>query len=171
MTYDFRYNIGSIEDTGLSPYRVAGNPVIALIAQLNRFAGRTVNPGGGCTSRDYLPRGPLPLVTALDDKAATTANLIMYDRLNCLADVSLIDHRRLKAVREALVNAVPWAMANLATITTQIAQFADSLGLSPAAVGITKVDPKMTPKMSTTAMLLLGVAGVAAVFMIARRKR
>jgi hypothetical protein len=168
MTYH-RYNIGAIEDIGLTPYQVSGNPVMALIAQLNRFAGKTVDPGAKCGKRNYLPYGALPLVTTLDSKAATTANLIVYDRLNCISDVSLLDFKAMEKVNNALTNPIPWAMANLGDITIQIAQFADSLDLPPASVGITTRDPKMTPKFPTVTVLLLGALAVAAV-LVSRRK-
>lgn len=163
--------LGAIEDVGLSPYQIAGHPVTALIAQLNRFAGRTVKPGGSCGSRNYLPHGALPLATTLDDKAATTANLIMYDRLNCISDVSLLDFKAMKKVNEALgPGVIPWAMSNLNNITIQIAQFADSLDLPAASVGITTRDPKMTPKFPFVTVALLGALAVAAV-VVSRRKR
>lgn len=165
-----RGGVGDIADVGVTPYSIQGNPVMALIAQLNRFAKKTVNPGGKCGSRNYLPQGALPLVTTLDEKAATTANLIMYDRLNCISDVTLLDFRKMKVVNDALTNPIPWAMANLNDITTQIAQFADSLDLAPAAVGITTRDPKMTPSFPTKTVLLLGGLALAAFFITRRMK-
>ena len=164
------YNIGDIADVGVSPYQVVGDPVIALIAQLNRFAGRTVNPGGKCGARNYLPGGALPLVSAINDKVASTANLMMYDRLNCISDSSLLDFRKMKAVNDALTNPVPWLTANLADVTTQIAQYADSLGLPTASVGITTRDPKMSPSFPTKTVMLIGALALAA-FVVSRRKR
>lgn len=163
--------LGAIEDIGANPYQIAGDPVMALIAQLNRFAGKTVKPGGKCGDRNYLPQGPLPLATTLTDKAAVTANLIMYDLLSCLSDERLIDNRALQKVMEGLNYTVTWAMSDLSNITTRIAQFGDMLGLSPAAVGITTVDPKVAPQFPTMTVLILGGLAVAAFMVSTRRKR
>lgn len=170
MTYH-RYNIGAIEDIGLAPYQVQGDPVKALIAQLNRFAGKTISPGGKCGTRNYLPHGALPVVSVLDEKAATTANLIVYDSLNCISDERLLDFKAMKTVNDALTNPIPWAMANLANITVRIAQFADSKGLAPASVGITTVDPNVTPKTSPTTIIFLAGVALAGAFYFMRRKR
>lgn len=171
MTYH-RYNIGAIEDIGVSPYQIAGDPVMALIAQLNRFAGRTIKlpdaPGCRNSSRNYLPSGPLPLSTSLNDKSAVTANLIMYDRLQCVA-IGLVDMRKLQKVIDATENPMPHVQANLNDYTTNIAQFADSLGLPAAKVGITTVDPKVAPKFPVTTVLLLGGLALAAVFFVRRK--
>lgn len=160
--------LGAIEDIGKNPYTITGDPVMALIAQLNRFAGKTVNPGAKCGSRNYLPQGALPLSTMLDDKSATTANLMMYDAINCVADERLLDFNQLSKVNAGLNAPIPWAMANLADVTTRIAQFGDSLGLSPAAVGITQVDPKVAPKFPVMTVAIIGGLAVAA-FMVSRK--
>lgn len=162
-------HLGAVENVGASPYQVKGDPVTALIAQLNRFAGRTVNPGAKCGSRNYLPQGALPLATVLDDRAATAANLIMYDRLNCISDERLIDQNKLAKVRNGLANSISWAMANLADVTVQIAQLGDSLGLAPASVGITTVDPKLKPKFPMTTVVILGVLALGAVIVARSR--
>lgn len=165
------YNIGglgAIEDIGVAPYQVSGDPVMALIAQINRF-NRSINLGGGCGSRNYLPHGKLPLATVLSDQAATMANVIMYDRFNCV-DSSLIDFRKLKLIRDGSANPIPWANANLRDITVNIAQFADSLGLPTASVGITTVDPRVAPKFPTLTVVALGALALGAV-LFARRKR
>ena len=113
---------------------------------------------------------PIPLTSKLDDHAATIANLIVYDRFNCVGDVSLLDFKKLAAVNTALGNTIPWVRANITEITTQIAQFADLLGLDAASVGITARDPKMTPKFPTMTVILLGALAIGAVI-VSRRKR
>jgi hypothetical protein len=164
---------GAISDAGASPYQTTGNPVIALIAQLNRFVGKTVPmpPNSSCGARNYLPNGPLPLTPVLDNHAATVAWAIIDDRLHCIADVSLIDNKSGAAQRQAagLMDPIPWAMGDLNSITVQIAQFADSLGLDPATVGITKTDPKMAAPFPMT-LVLLGVGALAALYFVTRRK-
>lgn len=166
MTY---HAAGSVENIGLSPYQVSGHPVMALIAQLNRFAGRTITLPLKCGTRRYLPYGALPITTELDDRGASTANIIMYDRLQCVT-IGLGDPRKLNQVIEATTNPKPHVMANLSDYTTQIAQFADGLGLPAATVGITTRDPKMATKFPTMTVLLLGGLAVAAV-VVSRRKR
>lgn len=163
------YNIGDVPQIGENPYKITGDPVIALIAQLNRFAGKTISPGGKCNSRDYLPAGALPLATTLNDRAATIANVIVYDSLDCIDDERLKDFRAMAKVREGLMSSVPWAMTNLSDITVRIAQFADSKGLSPADVGITEVDKKIAPKFPTMTVALVGGLAVAA-YLVSRRK-
>ena len=165
------YNLGAIEDMGLNPYNITGNPVMALIAQLNRFAGKSITlKGEGCNAtRKYLPGGALPLATTLSDKAAATATLIVYDAATCLSDVRFIDKRWTQNFL-ARTDDIGYVMANLNDITVRIAQFADSKGLNPAAVGITTVDPKLTPKMSPLVIASLGIVGVGLIFMLSRRK-
>ena len=168
MTYH-SYNIGAIEDIGVSPYQITGDPVVALIAQLNRFAGKTVNPGAKCGPRNYLPRGPIPTTSGVNDHVATIANLIMYDRLNCISDTSLLDFRKMAAVNAALTTPVPWVNANIRDITVQIAQFADSLGLAAATAGITTKDPKFTPKLPLMP-IAFGIALVGGLYFVTRKK-
>lgn len=154
-------HLGAVEDIGASPYQVKGDPVTALIAQLNRFAGRTLSPGGKCGSRKYLSSA-IPLSTVLDDRAATAANILMFDRLSCVSDERLIDQTQLAKVMAGTANPIPWAMANLSNITVQIAQLGDSLGLDPASVGITAVDPKLKPKFPMTTVIVVGVLALGA---------
>ena len=163
--------LGAIENIGANPYTITGDPVMALIAQLNRFAGKSVNPGAKCGVRNYLPQGALPLTTMLDDKSATTACLIVYDSMNCISDPRLIDFTAMAKVNAALTNPIPWAMANLSDVTVRIAQFGDSLGLSPAAVGITKVDPKVAPKFPIATVAIVGALAVAAFIVSQGKKR
>lgn len=166
--------LGAVDDIGaigVSPYQIAGNPVMALIAQLNRFAGRTVSPGGKCGTRNYLPHGAIPLSSVLDDHAATIANVMFYDTLNCVSDERLMDFKKMASVNASLgPNVIAWAMANLSEVTTKLAQYGDMLGLSPAAVGITTVDKRLSPKFPVMTVALLGGLAVVA-FVVSRRKR
>lgn len=166
MSYHY---LGDITDAGASPYQIKGDPVTALIAQLNRFAGRTLSPGGKCGSRKYLSAA-LPLATVLSDQAATAANILMYDRLSCLTDERLIDQNQLAKVMAGTGNPIPWAMSNLQSITIQIAQLGDSLGLSPASVGITAVDPKLKPKFPMTAAIVIGGVLLVGAIVVARSR-
>jgi hypothetical protein len=174
-------SIENVENIGLSPYQIAGNPALALIAQLNRFAKRTITLPpitDSCRTkgtRNYLrmvadSNQPLPMVPVIDPTVANLAHLIMYDRLTCVAP-GLGDPRKLKQVVDAEGDGkiIIWAMSNTKDITTQIAQFADKLGLDPAKVGITAVDPKMKSKFPTMTVVLIGALAVAAV-VVARRK-
>jgi len=172
MTYHNTLGAISIdEDTGASPYQITGDPVVALIAQLNRFAGKSIQlKGETCKqTRRYLS-AKLPLVAALDDKAATTANLIMHDIVSCVFDVRMIDKKLQKRVSDGLVNSIPWAMSNLAEITVRIAQFGDAEGLDSATVGITKRDERVTPKFPTTAAVLVVAVALGALYVLKVRK-
>lgn len=158
-----------ISEAGASPYQVKGDPVVALIAQLNRFAGKTVSPSSHCTSRNYLPGGPLPLASSLSLHAATIANLIATDRYNCAPTGTYSKAKALWITNGSDGKEVAFATANLAELTITIAQFADSLGLPAATVGITERDPKMTPKMPVVTIAVVGVLAIVAVAM-SRRK-
>jgi hypothetical protein len=165
MTY---HAAGAIEDIGLAPYKIAGNPVLALLAQLNRFTGKTVKIGSGgpCIgARVYVPTA-FPLVPVVPPRAADAAQLIVWSRYACV-DPAL---QSLKKVAWTLhSDSWSWTMNNLAEITTTLAQVADGLGLEPATTGITAVDPKMKPKFPTMTVVLIGALAVAAV-VVARRK-
>ncbi len=161
--------LGAIDDIGASPYQIAGDPVMALVAQLNRFAGKTVTVGPKCV-RSYLPNGAIPLTTIMSAQIATVAYLMAYDKANCIADERLIDFAKLAAMRAGQSDPTTWAMRNLTDLTTQIAQLGDVSGLSPAAVGITKVDPKVAPKFPTMTVALVGALAVAA-FVVYKGKR
>lgn len=172
MTYHGTIGTISInEDTGASPYKITGDPVIALIAQLNRFAGKSIQlKGENCKAiRRYLSE-KLPLVAALNDKAATTAIVIVYDIVSCVTDVRMIDRRLQKRASDGLTNSIPWAMSNLADITVRIAQFGDAEGLDSATVGITKRDERVTPKFPTTTTVLLAAVALGVIFMLKARK-
>ena len=172
MTYHGTLGAISInENTGASPYKITGDPVIALIAQLNRFAGKSIQlQSENCnTTRRYLD-ATLPLVTKLNDKAATTANLIVYDIVSCVPDVRMIDKKLQKQVSDGLINSIAWAMSNLANITVRIAQFGDAMDLDSATVGITKRDERVTPKFPTTTAVLLAAVALGAILMLKARK-
>lgn len=156
-----------IAEMGVSPYQIAGDPVVALHAQLNRFAGKTVNPGGKCGSRTYL-RSDLPLAKTIDDQVATIALLILRDRYECVP-IDVWSQQKSKWVTEGLGNAVPFVTGNLAEITVTIAQIGDSLDLAPAKQGITRRDPKFTPKFPVVTVAIIGALALAAVA-ISRRK-
>ena len=165
MTY--RYSIGAIEDIGAAPYKIEGNPVIALVAQLNRFAGRTVNVGPRCTRR-YVTEA-FPLVPVISEQAAFIANQIMFDHYTCV-DPSMVPTAKVNQIMAARGGYWSWVMNNLNEITTTIAQVADGAGIQPAKVGITVVDPKMTPKLPV-GMLLISAAAVGAIYFFTRGKR
>jgi hypothetical protein len=158
--------IGAVEDIGLSPYKISGNPVLALLAQLNRFAGKTVSIGPTCGARRFVAK-PFPLVPVVPELAAAAAQTIVFDRYSCV-DPSLISKQKLAWVLEAKGGWWAWTMNNLAEITVTLAQVADGLGLEPATVGITAVDPKMKLKFPTMTVVMLGALAVAAV-VVSRR--
>jgi hypothetical protein len=177
----YHHAVGAIEDTGLSPYDISGNPVTALVAQVNRFAGKTVKTAQsgniealkqgttriGCGDRVFLS-SPLPLIPSIDPRGANIATLIVWTRYACSPLLMASASKEAWALNGT---ASPWTfvMNNLKELTVTIAQYADSLGLEPAKVGITKVDPKMTPKFPTMTVVILGALALAAVFVSRRR--
>jgi hypothetical protein len=163
--------LGAIEEAGASPYKISGDPVTALIAQLNRFAGRTVSPPGGvCGATKYVVAS-FPLGPIATPQAADAAALLVWRRYSC-APRDTRSASKEKWAADGLFGGNTWAfvMNNLVEITTTIAQFGDSIGLDPATVGITERDPKMTPKFPVMTVALLGALAAAA-FVVSRRKR
>jgi hypothetical protein len=126
----YHHAIGAIEDTGLSPYKVEGNPVIALIAQINRFVGKTVK-GPGCPSgaRPTYPYDaplgtkdskPFMLQPALTEDAASAALQIATARYACapftLQSTGAMDKRKW-LVDGSRYNTWSFVMANIAEFT------------------------------------------------------
>ncbi len=170
MTYLSAF--GDLTDVGISPYKISGDPVTALVAQVNRFAGKTVRAGGTCGARTLVPKA-FPLGPVITEASATAAALIVWTRYTCVP-VELRSPTKEKWISDGLFNPKPstwsFAMNNLHELTITIAQFGDSLGFAPATVGITQVDPKMAPKFPIRTVALLGVLALGA-FMVSRRKR
>jgi len=162
---------GAIEDIGKSPYNpIAGNPVIALLAQINRFAGKTLNIGGTCGARKLVAAAH-PLVPTLSQRAAEDAALIMWQRYSCVP-LDLWSAKREKWAADGFFvgNAWVFVLNNVNEITITLAQLADKLGLEPASTGITARDPKMTPKFPVMTVVMLAALSVGAV-MISRRTK
>jgi hypothetical protein len=161
--------LGAIEDAGASPYQIKGDPITALVAQLNRFAGKSVSPGSCGAAR--LVSAPFPVAPVMDERAVTAAALIVWRRYSCVP-VDVWSKAKEKWAADGMFggNTRAFVMANLAEITTTIAQLGDSLGLEAATVGITARDPKMTPKFPTMTVVGLGVLAIGAV-LVSRRKR
>lgn len=159
------------EDTGLGP-QVVGDPVIALFAQLNRFAGRMVSPTTGAARHYVAEPFSLGLVSALpemirpaaiDLRAAMAAVSILIDRYQLTTDT---DSRLTKWAISSLDSPQAFVRANIDTIVPIIAQYGDSLGLDPAAVGITTRDGRFT-KASSAKTVVAVVSAVAIIGMVA----
>lgn len=168
MMYGGNY-LGATDDIGLSPFKVEGNPVIALLAQLNRFAGKTVKPGNRCTGDRRYVKEPYPLVPVLNEQAAVIANMIVFDRHTCVPGV-VSDIEVRWAQKATTIGYWVWAMNDLDKITKTIAQFADSLGLEPATVGITKVDERVRPKAKIPPIVFIAGGLILAAVFVAGRK-
>lgn len=168
---DARYQLGGIEDLGLGP-QVNGDPILALIAQLNRFAGKTVAPGFRCKPTVYL-HGALPMAPELSDKAASTAWLLMGQRYSCVPDDQFSQSKNAwvnSFNAGSIADTKAWVQSNLNEITITIAQFGDKLGLAPAAYGITERDTKFTPSLTpTTAIFAVGAVGLGLVLALRRK--
>jgi hypothetical protein len=146
--------------------QIVGDPVIALAAQLNRFAGKNFSLGGG--QRHYV-NAAFPLASGnLTDQMATAAVLIVFDRYQ-YAPLTTYSGSKAKWANNGLANAVPFVTANLAEIVTTIAEFGDSLGLEPAAVGITTKSDKFKSAFPVGTVAIVGGLIVAAI-LVSRRK-
>lgn len=164
------YVLSGTEDAGLGP-SIKGDPTIALLAQLNRFAGKLLTPGDGCTRElNFLSKPTYPLVaSALDLRAATAAVVILYHRYYC-SPTGFFDKGKALWANSGLLDPIRFVNANMSTIVPTIAQFGDKLGLEPAVVGITERDPRFTPSFPIKTAALLGVFAVAAIVVTQRRR-
>jgi hypothetical protein len=151
---------------GLNPYDpITGDKVVALIAQINRFAGKKVDASVldvGCPARTYLP-APLPVTNALDPWAASMAGNILRSSMVCTGNAQLTDYGAVKRLDDGMYSPVKWVMADLESIIVRIATFGDTLGLEPASVGITKRNPNIKPPPAfPTGMVLFGLLIISA---------
>jgi hypothetical protein len=147
-------------DAGL-PYNVEGNPVIALIAQVNRFINYTVK-GPGCPngSQPTLGFSKFPVQPALTPDAAYCAIMIMRARHLCsdpnlrwtgsTADIGGKGSLQWLDAGSKAQGDWTFVMNNLDWFTKSIAQFADYLGRDVAAVGIKVADTRVFGKGSST---------------------
>jgi hypothetical protein len=159
-----------IATTGLNPYDpIKGSPIVALIAQLNRFAGQKITLGAACSGRSqvYLNSRLSEQWPALSALAASTAHLILYDSMSCLEDARMIDTQTRDTMERSIaqIGEQLWMLGNLASVTVQLALFGDSQGLTPAPVGITKAAPgsaSSKPPGAPIGWILLGLGALAA---------
>jgi hypothetical protein len=161
-----------IEETGLAPYKVSGDPVIALLAQLNRFAGEEVSLGSGCRAKRFVGRAFPLKASAFDEWAATAVVAILVERYAC--GVGGDATREYRWALSGLDNPLGFVRNNLDQVTLILAQAADAAGLDAANVGITTVDSKLKP--TPTWMLVTGIGvgllGLGALAQaIAKRRR
>lgn len=160
-----RYSLGDIADMG-SGAQINGDPVMALIAQLNRFAGKTLSPPG-CKPRRYV-NAAYAMTPTLTDAQATAAAIIVHDRYACVP----VEHTssKIKWASDGISgDSRAWALRNIHELVVTIAQFGDALGLPPAAYGITEVDKRFGKKLDLTQVLLLGGVAVAGLVLLRRK--
>jgi len=159
-------SVGAIEEMGTS-VMVQGDPVVALIAQLNRFAGKQVTLSSG--KKATYVKAPFALATGkITDAIATSAAMILVDRFQD-APLETYDQTSVDwAIAGLAGDTVAFVTGNLATITVAISQFGDKLGLEPAKVGITKRDPRFQPNTPWGIIALLGALTIGAV-VVARK--
>jgi hypothetical protein len=137
--------------TGLAP-GIQGDPVIALIAQLNRYRKAKNAP--------ELPLVPGPLTPAIALEALT----ILRDRLNA-ANTRLPDPstaKQLAEIQRLLTASIPmaylgYAFANIDLITQQLALNANAQGYAPAKAGITADTDPTAPKPLIWPWVVAGV--------------
>jgi len=176
--------LGSAFDIVAKIYKLSGDPVIALIAQINRFVGVTVK-GPGCPQRIQPTRGwdqgkPFPLQPTLSQFAAEAATEIAIARFQCAdqllaatTESGMVSQfsQQAKWIAEgrAKYGASMFVLNNLQWFTETIARFADFHGRPVAEVGITNVDKeifnkgeKASPMKAVAAVALLGLLAFGA---------
>lgn len=149
---------GAIDtNAGAGPV-IQGDPVVALLAQLNRFAGKTLSPPGGAAPRKYVSAEFTLGATAFDTRAASSAVAILIDRYQ-YAPLTGYDKSKVIWATSGLDDPKTFVLANLDIIVPQIALYGDSLNLPAAPVGITTRDPKFTPSV-TPAQVVIGALAI-----------
>jgi len=159
------YSLGDIATTASSSgfqSDIEGDPVVALIAQLNRFAGKSFTPGG-----TPVRSGGFPLNAGLSDAVTTAATILVYNRYE------YVPHEFYTVSKAAWANAglsdtIKFVSENLREIVVTIAEYGDKVGLPPAKVGITK---RVLPSAKLDFRLLAVAGGLMALaFVVAGRK-
>jgi hypothetical protein len=161
-----------IEETGLTPYQVQGDPTVALLAQLNRFAGESVAIGT-CGEARFVGQPFALKPGAFDERAAFAAATILIQRYACSSDTKVGAEYRWAL--SSADNEVAFVKNNIDRVTLIIAQVGDAAGLDAAVVGITEVDPKLKPMPTWVKVVGVGVGllGISALVstLAKRRKR
>lgn len=183
--------IDSIPGAG-SSYQIEGDPVVALVAQVNRFVGRKVQIGTGDYSCERSKQTLLPDIldgkltkfplvpNALDSLNAlglfpgtnfrvtellvTAAAHIVKQRYACV-DIDLYDPRKARwtlMIHSDSQQNLAWIKQNLKEVTMTLAQVADSDGLPPAEQGITKPDKNLLPPKTKYGPYIAAGAGLLA---------
>jgi len=125
----------------------------------------------GCTDRVFL-KTPLPLIPSITPNGANTASTIVWQRYAC-AQIGLDSPKKESWAYNGVLtgsDSRAFVLANIAEITITLAQYADSLGLEPAKVGITEVDPRIARKFPTVTVVILGALALAAAVMYGRSR-
>lgn len=135
---------------GVSP-AIAGGPVAAFYAQLNRY-------------RKHSSQVPFDLATpAVTAEAAMTAILLLQARL-ASGLIQIPDQAafatEMRKLDDALKAPVNFVTSQLSHVTQTLAVYGDMLGLPVAKVGITK--SSMAKSKWPLVLGVLGVAGIAA---------
>lgn len=154
--------------TGVGP-AIQGDPTIALLAQLNRFAGKEIAPAPGAAARHYVS-APFALdPTALNNRATTAAASILIDRYQ-YAPINGYDKGSASWAINGSEDPDKFVPANLETITAVIALYGDKLGLAPAVTGITTRDPRFVPTIPWVKIGLVAI-GIAVVLKLRKKGR
>ena len=115
---------------------VKGDPIAALIAQLNRFRERDKNSVAG-----IFRKTPLPLMTPLTQPIAAEALALLVERLyvaeGAIEDTGTRSERNRLISYQASGTELAFVQANLAKTIQTLALYGDKQGLPPASYGIT----------------------------------
>ncbi len=143
--------------------QVSGDPNVALIAQLNRF-------------RKSAKQAEYPLITNQAIPLGAAIDTITLLQTRAIA-ATLQDPNAGEVVKEltiALGNPLAYVSPRATMLAQQLALYGDSLGLTPAKVGITRSDPNFHPKWDAWMYLsVLGALGIGAMLagVVAHRMR
>lgn len=164
-----KWSLGDVLTTASSSGLTAdivGDPTVALIAQLNRFVGKSLSYG---TKGSSVPvRSAFPLVPALTDAAAFAAAVIVQARYaNTTLDV-WSDSKTLWINQGIAGDTTSFVRTNLQEITTTIAAYGDTLGLPPAKVGITK---PVVPAAGLDMKMMAIAGGLLVVALLVTRRK
>jgi hypothetical protein len=161
------YTLGDVATTasgaGFST-EISGDPVIALVAQVNRFAGKSLKLGAAT----QMPvKTTYPLASVLTDAVATAAVMLVYDRYQ-YAPLDFYSAAKAKWANSGLSDSIGFVSQNLRELVVTLAEYGDSLNLPPASVGVTK---RVLPQGKLDFRLLAVAGGLMALaFVVAGRK-
>lgn len=145
--------------------QIQGDPMVALVAQLNRFRTRQ-------KLTQPLPELPLVAGPITNEIAIEAITLLQARALSAIEDP--LAAASANELTIALRQPIQYVAPRVSSIAQMLALFGDSLGLPPAKAGITRADPRFVKTWDVWMWAsVLGSVGLASILVAfgARRLR